>query len=72
MHLVGLGGAGQQMIDRRGYGEAMKTQIDQGIFDYCGAPVLSSTLLLDADSGVAEAHLQTAVDIGRKIGTPAP
>ncbi|MDA4572824.1 flavodoxin family protein, partial [Escherichia coli] len=65
-------GAGQQMIDRRGYGAAMKTQIDQGIFDYCGAPVLSSTLLLDADSGMAEAHLQTAVDIGRKIGTPAP
>jgi len=49
----------------------MKAQIDQGIFDYCGARVVSSTLLLDADSGSAPAHLQTAADIGRKIGAPA-
>ena len=52
------------------YGAAMKTQIDMGIFDYCGARVLSSDLLLDADSGAAEAHLQTALTIGRKIGAP--
>jgi NAD(P)H dehydrogenase (quinone) len=32
--------------------------------------VLSSELLLDADSGAAQAHLQTAMEIGRKIGTP--
>lgn len=70
VHLVGIGGAGADMIERRGYGAAMKTQIDMGIFDYCGARVLSSDLLLDADSGTAEAHLQTALAIGRKIGTP--
>lgn len=70
VHLVGVGGAGAEMIERRGYGTAMKTQIDMGIFDYCGARVLSSELLLDADSGAAQAHLQTAVEIGRKIGTP--
>jgi len=71
VHLVGIGGAGAEMIERRGYGAAMKTQIDMGIFDYCGATVRSSTLLLDADSGRAQAHLQTAADIGRTIGTPA-
>ncbi|HHA2861470.1 TPA: NAD(P)H-dependent oxidoreductase [Stenotrophomonas maltophilia] len=70
VHLVGIGGAGADMIERRGYGAAMKAQIDMGIFDYCGARVLSSDLLLDADSGTAEAHLQTALAIGRKIGTP--
>ncbi|MDT3484995.1 NAD(P)H-dependent oxidoreductase [Stenotrophomonas maltophilia] len=70
VHLVGVGGAGAEMIERRGYGAAMKTQIDMGIFDYCGARVLSSHLLLDADSGAAQAHLQTAVEIGLKIGTP--
>lgn len=70
VHLVGIGGAGADMIERRGYGAAMKTQIDMGIFDYCGARVLSSDLLLDADSGAAEAHLQTALAIGRKISTP--
>lgn len=70
VHLVGVGGAGAEMIERRGYGTAMKTQIDMGIFDDCGARVLSSELLLDADSGAAQAHLQTAMEIGRKIGTP--
>ncbi|HIE1099469.1 MULTISPECIES: NAD(P)H-dependent oxidoreductase [Stenotrophomonas] len=70
VHLVGVGGAGAEMIERRGYGAAMKTQIDMGIFDYCGARVLSSELLLDADSGAAWAHLQSAGEIGRKIGTP--
>ncbi|HAL22950.1 MAG TPA: NAD(P)H dehydrogenase [Stenotrophomonas sp.] len=72
VHLVGLGGAGAEMIERRGYGAAMKTQIDRGIFDYCGATVRSSNLLLDADSGQAQAHLQTAAAIGRTIGTPTP
>ncbi|MCU1126468.1 NAD(P)H-dependent oxidoreductase [Stenotrophomonas maltophilia] len=70
VHLVGLGGADAAMVERRGYDAAMKTQIDMGIFDYCGARVLSSDLLLDADSGAAETHLQTALAIGRKIGTP--
>lgn len=70
VHLVGVGGAGAEMIERRGYGTAMKTQIDMGIFNYCGARVLSSELLLEADSGAADAHLQTALQIGRKIGAP--
>lgn len=70
VHLVGVGGAGADMIERRGYGTAMRTQIDMGIFDYCGARVLTSDLLLEADSGAAEAHLQTALAIGRKIGIP--
>jgi NAD(P)H dehydrogenase (quinone) len=70
VHLVGIGGAGADMIERRGYDAAMKTQIDMGIFDYCGARVLTSDLLLDADTGAAGAHLQTALAIGRKIGTP--
>ncbi|EMI48453.1 NAD(P)H oxidoreductase [Stenotrophomonas maltophilia AU12-09] len=70
VHLVGLGGADAAMVERRGYDAAMRTQIDMGIFDYCGARVLSSHLLLDADTGAADAHLQTALAIGRKIGVP--
>jgi NAD(P)H dehydrogenase (quinone) len=71
VHLVGLGGADAGMIERRGYGSAMKTQIDMGIFDYCGARVQSSTLMLQSDSGAAEAHLRTAAGIGRTIGASA-
>lgn len=72
VHLVGIGGADTDMIERRGYRAAMKTQIDIGIFDYCGAPVRSSTLLLDAaEPDNAERHLRTATGLGNKIGSPA-
>lgn len=67
VHLVGLGGADQHTLSKRGYDTAMKTQIDTGIFDYCGAPVASSTLLLDVDSGDVAAHLDAAHAIGRAI-----
>lgn len=69
IHLVGLGGADQRTWHKRGYTDAMKTQIETGIFDYCGAPVLSSTLLLETDNGDAQAHLQTAHALGQRIAT---
>ncbi len=71
VHLVGLGGADARTWHKRGYTEAMKTQIDTGIFDYCGAPVLSSTLLLETDTGDAQAHLQSAFALGERIATTA-
>lgn len=67
VHLVANGGADQGMIDRHGYGLAMTTQIDHGIFDYCGARVLGSRLLLASDPGYPAAHLETACRIGRDI-----
>lgn len=73
VHLVGLGGADERTWQKRGYTEAMKTQIDTGIFDYCGAPVLSSTLLLETDTGDVQPHLQSAFALGERIAvTPAP
>jgi len=67
VHLVGLGGADDRTWQKRGYTGAMKTQIETGIFDYCGAPVRSSTLLLETDTGDARAHLQTARSLGQRI-----
>ena len=60
VHLVGIGGADAQTYARRGYDTAMKTQIDHGIFDYCGAPVVTSELLLQSDGPDGALHLQTA------------
>ena len=45
----------------------MRTQIDYGIFDYCGAQVMTSELLLDSESGGAQAHLETAKAVGRGL-----
>ncbi|MEN5264198.1 NAD(P)H-dependent oxidoreductase [Stenotrophomonas sp. TWI587] len=67
IHLVALGGADHRTWQKRGYTDAMKTQIETGIFDYCGAPVRSSTLLLETDAGDAEVHLQTAYTLGQRI-----
>lgn len=69
VHLVGLGGADERTWQKRGYTEAMKTQIDTGIFDYCGAPVLSSTLLLETDTGDAHVHLHSAHALGQQIAS---
>lgn len=67
VHLVGLGGADERTWTKRGYTGAMKTQIDTGIFDYCGAPVVSSTLLLEVDTNDPAPHLDTAHALGRSI-----
>lgn len=67
VHLVAIGGADRRTYARHGYAEAMKTQIDHGIFDYCGAPVLTSELLLLSDPGAPDALLAKARAIGEGI-----
>lgn len=69
VHLIAVGGADEGTFTRHGYAPAMRTQIDHGIFDYCGAPVLSSTFLLPSDAGYPEAHLETAYGIGSTVVT---
>jgi NAD(P)H dehydrogenase (quinone) len=72
VHLVAIGGADQRTFARHGYFGAMKTQIDHGIFDYCGARVVTSELLLASDTGYPEAHLETARALGRRIFAAHP
>lgn len=72
VHLVANGGADRRTMDRRGYASAMKTQIDHGIFDFCGAPVVASELLLASDAGFPAAHLATAHAIGAKVFASYP
>lgn len=67
VHLLGVGGADAGTYGRHGYEAAMKTQIDHGIFDYCGARVLTSELLLESESQDPALHLRTARSIGRDL-----
>jgi NAD(P)H dehydrogenase (quinone) len=67
VHLVGLAGAGAGTYARHGYTGAMKTQIEHGIFDYCGACVVTSRLLFDAHARDAAPHLEAARAIGRDL-----
>jgi len=67
VHLVAVGGAGEGTFNRHGYASAMKTQIDHGIFDYCGAQVRSSSFLLASDVGYPESALEKADQIGASV-----
>lgn len=67
VHLLALGAADDGAFERHGYAKAMRTQIDYGIFDYCGAQVVTSELLLDSESGGAPAHLRKAREVGEAV-----
>lgn len=71
IHLVGIGGADLLTYERYGYGKAMKAQIDEGIFGYCGAKVHTSTLLLNSENAGAIDALETAKRLGGLIGNRA-
>ncbi|MGE8498956.1 MAG: NAD(P)H-dependent oxidoreductase [Pseudomonas sp.] len=74
-HLVGIAGADAGTYERHGYDTAMKTQIDHGIFDYCGATVVSSQLLLESETADPAIALQAGEQLGRTLfehaATPA-
>ena len=67
VHLVAIGGATTRTYARHGYFGAMKTQIDHGIFDYVGAPVATSELMLDTETQGPAEHLEAARAIGRNL-----
>lgn len=72
VHLIGVGGADAGTYERHGYAGAMRTQIEHGIFDYCGAQVLASQLLLDSETADPAAHLRQARALGGALfGTGA-
>lgn len=67
VHLVALGAASRQTYDKHGFTDAFNAQIVHGIFDYCGATVASSQMLLLPDLQTAEAHLEAGRQLGRKM-----
>lgn len=71
IHLVGIAGADAGTYRRHGYQAAMKAQIDHGIFDYCGASVVTSDLMFDVDTEDTTAHLESAEAIGRALFSAA-
>lgn len=70
VHLVALGAAGKGVYDRHGFTDAFNAQIVHGIFDYCGAPVMTSEMLLMPELGEPKACLNAAHNIGRGIFQP--
>ena len=71
VRLVAIGAADEGVYQRHGYAESMRIQIDHGMFDYCGAPVLSSTLLVPDGAPYPASALEKAGEIGRQIAGAA-
>lgn len=67
IHLLGIGGADSGTYARHGYEQAMRTQIDHGIFDFCGAPVVTSEFLTGVNGHSAKPHLDRARALGRSV-----
>ncbi|MGV1870336.1 NAD(P)H-dependent oxidoreductase [Agrobacterium rosae] len=67
VHLVAIGGADMRTYARHGYFGAMRTQIDHGIFGYCGAKVLTSELMVTDNANDFAHHLDTAYTLGSRI-----
>lgn len=65
--LVAVAGADSGTYARHGYFGAMRTQIDHGIFDYCGARVVRHELLLESHAGSQQANLDAARELGRGL-----
>lgn len=67
IHLVAIGAADERTYTRHGYFGAMRTQIDHGVFGYCGAPVMTSEFLLPSEAGFPGSILEKAEVIGQSI-----
>lgn len=67
VHLIAIGAADTRTYLRRGYFASMRNQIEQGIFGYCGAPVVTSELLLTGDEGYPESHYRLARQLGQQL-----
>ncbi|WP_423604966.1 NAD(P)H-dependent oxidoreductase [Sphingomonas sp. MS122] len=66
--LIAVGGTDAGTYARHGYFGAMRTQIDHGIFDYCGARVVRHELLFDSHGPDQQANLDIASRLGRSLG----
>ena len=70
VHLLALAGADAGTNDRHGYQDAMRTQIAHGIVDYCGATVLTDSLLHDSEFVPAQKQLAVAACVGTAWSQP--
>jgi NAD(P)H dehydrogenase (quinone) len=72
--LIGIGGSSKRTYDKYGYAEAMKTQIDVGIFAYCGITDVDSHLIYDVEGDhnapTRDEGLEQAREIGREFSSP--
>ncbi len=70
VHLLAIAGAEKQAFEKRAYRTAMVTQIEIGIFDYCGAPLAQSEIVYGSEISDAADHFNLASAFGRQVFDP--
>lgn len=72
--LIGIGGSKKPTYEKYGYDEAMRTQLDVGIFAYCGIDDVESHVIYDVEGDhnapTREAGLVQVVEIARSFADP--
>lgn len=66
--VVGIAGSTKRTYDKYGYTEAMKTQIDVGVFAYCGVTDVESHLIYDVEGDHNSPHRDDGVKHALEIG----
>ncbi|MHA7281757.1 NAD(P)H-dependent oxidoreductase [Arthrobacter sp. TMS2-4] len=66
--LIGIGGSKERTYDRYGYRQAMRTQLDVGIFAYCGVTDVESHVIFDVEGDNNRPQRDTGLQIARRIG----
>lgn len=67
VHLIALAGASVATYAKHGYRNAMRAQIDHGIFDFCGATVVTSELVDGQTDDLASVPSKVASLVGRNL-----
>lgn len=72
--LIGVGGSKRETYEKYGYDDAMRTQLDIGVFAYCGIDDVESHLVYDVEGDhnapAREAGLGQAGRIGAAFASP--
>lgn len=66
--LIGVGGSKHATYDKYGYDEAMRTQLDVGVFAYCGIRDVESHLIYDVEGDHNAANRTAGLRDARRIG----
>src|SRR5690554_1548437 len=66
--LIGIGGSKERTYEKYGYDEAMRTQLDVGIFAYCGIDDVESHLIYDVEGAHNAPLREVGLERAREIG----
>ena len=66
--LIGIGGSTRRTYNRYGYLDAMRTQLDVGVFAYCGIDDVESHLISDIEGVANRSQRETGLAMAREAG----